>query len=202
MTDYWTAPRYWEEETAYILAGGPGLDLIDLERLKGANVIAINFSFLKAPWADVVYGTDENFWVAMVDDVGTSALKVTVAPGAPKGVLKLRNTGLCGLEEEPTGLRIGWTSTYAAINLAVHFGANKIVLMGVDMRLVDGCTHWSGYPQVDVRMKSDPDFCRRYLMPNFDSLVAPLAAREIEVLNATPGSGLTCFPMVAPETIY
>lgn len=202
MTDYWTVPPCWNGETIYILAGGPGLDLVDLERLKGSRVIAINFSFLKVPWADVVYGTDENFWVAMVDDVSASALKVTVAPGAPDGVLKLENTGLCGLEEKPTGLRIGWTSTYAAINLAFHFGARRIVLMGMDMKVADGRTHWSGYPRADARMKSDPDFCRKYLMPNFDSLVAPLAAREVEVLNATIGSALTCFPIVAPETTY
>lgn len=202
MIDHWTVPPCWEGETAYILAGGPGLDLIELERLKGARVIAINYSFLKVPWADVVYGTDENFWMAMIDDVSASALKVTVAPGAPDGVLKLENTGLCGLEENPTGLRIGWTSTYAAINLAVHSGATRIVLMGTDMRVVEGRTHWSGYPHADTRMKSDPDFCRKYLMPNFDSLVTPLAARGVEVLNATPGSALKCFRIVAPETIY
>jgi hypothetical protein len=189
-------------ETAFILAGGPSLDLVSLDRLRGSSTIAVNFSYLKAPWADVIYATDEVFWTHFESKVAEKSTKVTVAKNAPAEVRRLNNTGLFGLEEDPSGLRIGWTSTYAAINLAVHFGARRIVLLGTDMRTVDGRTHWENYPFSDSRMKADPDFYQKYLMPYFDTLKEPLKVRGIEVLNATPGSALQCFPIVAPETFY
>lgn len=202
MTEFWTVPRTWEGETAYILAAGPSLYLVELERLRGRPTIAVNFSYLKAPWADVIYATDGHFWPLVDDRQHQNSLKISVAESEVPGVLRLENTGLSGFEESPSGLRIGWTSTYAAINLAVHFGAARIVLLGVDMRTVEGRTHWEGYPCADPKMETDPDFYRKYLMPNFDTLVAPLKARRVEVLNATPGSALHCFPLVPLKSIY
>ncbi len=33
------------------------------------------------------------------------------------------------------------------------------------------------------------------MLPNFPTLIEPLKARGVEVVNCTPGSALTCFPM-------
>ena len=48
------------------------------------------------------------------------------------GIPEFTNTGEEGLELDPTGLRNGQNSAYAAINLAVHMGARTVVLLGVD----------------------------------------------------------------------
>jgi hypothetical protein len=101
----------------------------------------------------------------------------------------LQNTGILGLEEAPTGLRTGKNSGYQAINLAYHLGAARVVLVGYDMRPdAKGRHHWFGshpYPTLDPPYPA--------LLEYFGTIAGPLAARGVEVLNATPDSALSCF---------
>jgi hypothetical protein len=88
------------------------------------------------------------------------------------------------LERTRTGLRTGSNSGYQAINLAVHLGAARIILLGYDMK----GTHFFG----KHRDGSVPPFqaCLRL----FPTLVKPLAALGIPVINATRSTALTTFP--------
>ena len=109
----------------------------------------------------------------------------------------VKNTGRDGLETKPTGIRTGRNSGYQAINLAVHLGAKRIVLLGYDMRFQGKKSHWHGGHPVEIR---DTVF-ENSMLPCFPSLVKPLAKLGVEVLNATPGSALTVFPMVELENV-
>jgi hypothetical protein len=102
----------------------------------------------------------------------------------------LRLTGQQGLEPEPTGLRTGSNSGYQAINLAVHLGAKKIVLLGYDMKQARGRNNWHDEP----RPHASQDVYEQSMLPHFASLVDPLRELGVEVINATPDSALECFP--------
>ena len=107
----------------------------------------------------------------------------------------LRNTGRDGLETTSDGVRTGRNGGYQAINLAVHLGVRRIILLGYDMRHIDGRSHWhGGHP-----MPSKESTYRNAMLPCFATLVAPLAERGIEVVNCTPGSALTAFPIMSLE---
>jgi hypothetical protein len=60
---------------------------------------------------------------------------------------------------------------------------------------VDGVrTHWhAGHPNWTPATQEKA--LKEVFLPWFASLVEPLKAAGVEVLNATPGSALTCFPM-------
>jgi hypothetical protein len=193
--------RRWHGETVAILATGPSLTADVCAFVRGkARVIAINNAHTIAPWADVLYSSDRHWWPhhkgapSFTGDkfgIGSTVGKANPFSAYP-GITVLKNTGHSGLELDPTGLRNGRNSGYAAINLAVHFGAARILLLGYDMGIRGGQVHFFG----SHRGMSNPTdahfgtFRRLFL-----TMVDPLKAIGVEVLNCTPGSSLDAFPM-------
>jgi hypothetical protein len=94
-----------------------------------------------------------------------------------------------GLELRPTHLARGRNGGYQAINLAVHLGAKRILLLGYDMmRGPKGEEHWHGdHPNRSRSPYTTFQAC-------FPSLVDPLKAEGIEVINCSRRTALTCFP--------
>ena len=185
---------------AVLIAGGPSLTQADVDYCRGkARVLAINDTYRMAPWADLLYFCDGRWWdwhkdrPAFKSFAGIRATLDQRAAETDHGLKWLKNTGPKGLETDPTGLRTGRNSGYQAINLAVHLGAKRIVLLGYDMRLVDGSDHWFG-SHPDGRALTANHFTNIFL-PAFKTLVEPLAKRGVEVVNATPGSALTVFDL-------
>ncbi len=201
MPGYWSVPRMWDGETVVCLGGGPSLAQHDVDACRGrARAIAINDAYLKAPWADVLYFCDRRWFEwhrngphFQAFEGVTVTLDAEVAGHHPE-IKWLRDSGRLGLETDPTGLRTGRNGGYQAINLAVHLGAARIVLLGYDMKpAADGRTHWHGGHPVPVK----ETVFARVMLPCFPSLVAPLRDLGVEVLNATPVSALSVFPMMS-----
>lgn len=200
--DYWSVPRDWEGETCAILGCGPSLRGQDLSPLAGLRVIAINDAFRLYPTCDILYFSDRAWWDGphgRRDNVGRyfrGGCIVTMENDIG-GILRLRNTGPTGLETSPDGVRHGSNSGYQCINLAVHLGVRRIILLGFDMRCVDGETHWGPRPE----QQSVHGFTRTLdvMLKKFETLVDPLAAAGVEVVNCSPGSRLTVWPMVSLE---
>lgn len=205
----WRVPQgAWKGETAFILAGGPSLRGFDAAPLRYRRVITINDSWRLAPWATVLYFFDQRWWQWQIDAnpraVGNSEVSfhwliyngfwVSAGPDFrdhPQ-VRYLRLSGPTGLETAPDALRHGSNSGYQAINLAYHFGASRIVLLGYDMQCAGNTTHWHNdhtEPVGTFRVTLE-----QTMLPKFETLVEPLAAAGVEVINATPNSALTCWP--------
>lgn len=184
-------PRCWPGETFLILGCGPSLTQADVDFCRGrARVIAINQAVTLAPWADVLYACDAQFWKWHKGIPSFTGLKYTLEAEAGRwpGVQVLERTGGVdgvGVELKPTGIRSGKNSGFQAINVAVHLGAAKIVLLGYDMR---GTHFFGNYP-----WPSNPNW-NKYVAV-FSTLIKPLRALGIEIINCTPGSMLRCFPM-------
>lgn len=184
-------------DTIYIVGGGPSLKKLDFNLLKDKTVIAVNKAFLHLPMAQVLYWSDTRFfeWYSKeIEDF--KGIKVTCRPQPKRNdIINLLNTGKTGLETMSYGLRDGGNSGYAAINLAYHLGAKRIVLLGFDMQTNGKETHWhEGYSST-----ADTETMGRLMIPNFDSLVEPLAKRKVKVYNASPISKLTSFEKITIE---
>ena len=84
-------------------------------------------------------------------------------------------------------------SGYAAINLAYHLGANRIVLLGFDMHNDGKDTHFhNGYP---TRAAGDHIYKNKFL-PGFKELEKGLRVEGVTVFNASPHSQLNEFPKI------
>lgn len=85
----------------------------------------------------------------------------------------------------------GGNSGFQALNLALQFGARRVVLVGVD--LVG--THWYGRNNWHMAGNPDDGAFGRWAAA-FEGAVPMLKAMGAEVLNASPRSALKCFPKV------
>jgi hypothetical protein len=177
------------------MASGPSLTQEDADYCRGKadGVIVVNTTYKRAPWADALVASDVRWWQWHKGAPDFQGLKYATSKHVrwPK-VQNLRNTGPKGLELDPTGLRHGINSGYRAINLAFHFGATRIILLGYDMKRGDDpkrLEHWHGDHPVPSRSQY-PSFIKY-----FHSLVEPLREHGVEVINCTPGSALDAFPM-------
>lgn len=197
-----TVPRLWPGETVACLATGPSLTADDVDYVRGkARVIAVNDAHRLAPWADVLYSSDRRWWPYYKAVPTFQGLRYGIgsAPGKANGFAKhpeivvLKNSGYTGLETHPGGLMNGKNSGYAAINLAVHFGAVRIVLLGYNLGVQPGRTHFFGDHPTSLQQSNGHYAGFRSV---FKSLVVPLAALGVTVINCTPETSLSTFPVL------
>lgn len=186
-----------------ILATGPSLTQADVDLCRGqVRVMAINDAHRLAPWADVLYSSDRQWWphykgvptfAGRKFGIGSAVGKANPFAHYPD-IAVLKNTGYTGLELEPTGLRNGQNSGYAAVNLAVHFGVSRILLLGYNMSYPGGKAHFFGnHPPGLTQHEGLYVSFRRA----FESLVEPLRTLGVEVVNCTPNTSLSAFPCMA-----
>lgn len=188
----------WPGATVAILASGPSMnaDVCEQVRLAGVQSIAINNTFRLAPFADVLYAADARWWDVHRDDhpkrgVGWrsfAGMKVTVMPTPHEGIHQLTESGATGFDDDPARLRTGHNSGYQAIHFAVHAGAARILLCGMDM----AGKHWHPEHEHPLRNNEDSFFIRCLIC--FKDLAVELKKRNVEVWNCTPGSALKSFP--------
>jgi len=201
LSDFWRVAREWNGETCFIVASGPSVASQDLTPLKGARVIAINSSWARVPFADLLFFGDARWFeqYGKAAAAGFAGRLATVASTVvhPR-VLHLRRCIAPGIATSPDTVMIRRTSTTAAINLAVHLGVAGVVLIGVD-NAVDpqGRSHHHAPHPWDLRHGWQEE-----QRADLESLVLPLRGRGVHVDNASPQSGLPWWPKISlPEAI-
>lgn len=190
-----TVPRLCTTGTVVCLATGPSLTADDVNYVRGkATVIAVNNAWKLAPWADCLYSSDQAWfpfhkWVPEFTGLKITMNVVSDPQGAEaNGVLMLRYSGDHGVEWNPTALKSAKNSGGAAINLAVHLGATRVLLLGYDMK----GSHFFGRHPHGLRNNEDKQF--RLFQRHIDTMVEPLKAHGIEVVNCSRDTALTSFP--------
>lgn len=194
-------PRCWSGETVVCLASGPSLTQADVDRCRGKHVIAVNDAVRLAAFADVLYSSAGEWWHRHLGMPEFRGMKFAVEPKRMAGRIRirteytrwpdiqvLRHSGHTGLSLEPDALRTGHNSGYAAVNLAVLFGARTVILLGYDMGFSKGQKHFfkeSG----QVQPSPYETFIRA-----FATMVEPLKQAGVEVVNCSRISKLECFP--------
>ena len=196
---YSTVPKLFPNETIYIIGGGPSLKNFDFRTLTGRKTIAINKAVIYHPTADVLYWTDGRFYTWFKHEVDSyKGLKFALKPGSQytADIQILRKGKPDGIEEDPQTLAHGFNSGHAAINLAYHLGAKRIILLGFDMDNDGENTHFhNGYP---TRAAGNKMYQDKFL-PGFKQLSSQIKHKELEILNASPYSKLTVFPKITLE---
>lgn len=193
----WRVDKEWAGETCAVLGAGPSMSAAVAESVRGrCRIIAVNSSFILAPFADILYAADRLWWQNNRHAAEQFAgVKATILPNgyhelAPTvdGVRVIGNGGPQGFDDRPDHIRTGWNSGYQAVHLAAHLGVKRVLLLGFDMHARAG-EHW----HKDHRWR--PGYKSRYpLFVNAFYTGAPeFESRGVEILNCTPGSALACF---------
>lgn len=202
---YATVPRLLPKGgTVLVMGSGPSLTQADVEFAQAHvdAVVAVNDSYKFAPNATALYAADKHWWgwhkgcVAQhkVGSVSypafTGRLKYSLAqtPWYPDVQVLSRGPDR-GLTHDPAKVALGYNGGYQAINVAVHLGATRILLLGLDMK-GDAAHFFGKHPN-----NSHAPFA--LCIERFTTLVQPLRTAGVEILNCTPKSALTAFPMVS-----
>lgn len=167
-------------KTAVCIASGPSLTAGDCDLVKesGHMTIAVNNSYLLAPFADVLYAGDRAWWA----QYGKAA----------KAIM-----GECWTASHDAAERFGIrrfeardfeNSGFQAIELAVlEKKADRIVLLGYDMQHTGGKRHWhEDHPGQMENADAVTDWPERF---------AGVRARfaHVDFINCTRETALTCF---------
>lgn len=209
---FWTMPkepRLWEDETVIIVASGPSAafygDNYLMQFREDARIIAVNDAYKIVPFADLLYSCDWWWWNNRKMVPEFTGYKAGLVWEGRKGncypgwvdskekdeLYNFASTGQEGLETEDTrGLRTGGNSGYQAINLAVHLGASRILLLGFDCKSDGDKIHfWGNYSG----RKNPGNATFVNWKKTFKTLVKPLRDLGIDIINCSQGSALKCF---------
>lgn len=138
-------------ERVICVASGPSLTAEQGFRISAAagwKVIAVNTSWQRVPMADVLYACDQNWWKMyhlQVQDRFHGECWTADRWSAHKyGLNFVQTYDRPGLSREIGVIHSGANGGYQAVNLAYLFGARRIVLVGYDMMMTYGLSHWHG----------------------------------------------------------
>lgn len=210
--------RDWEGLTAVVVGNGPSLltpayapTLAALagNHGAGAKVLVANGGYKLLPGADVLMCSDRHWLKANPDLSGYRGPEIVVT--RPEAVMvedsRMRATGHEFIERvrgdiftDPNRLVEGHNSTSTNISLAVLRGVRRILLLGVDLA-----------PGKDLRRRTYDESQDDYIsaMVRYAKQVRHLGLqaywvkrRQIEVLNCSPKSDLTCYPYASFREVF
>lgn len=204
---YYSIGKLYKGQTVYVLCGGTSVTQDTLSLLQGLPVVAVNQMYEAAPWSQVMFFGDAKWGNREVTENRAAfykygGLKLTTAREIfkGKGIKYLRRLDApAGLATSPDSVAMSRTSAQAAMNVAYHLGATRIVLVGVDNApAATGKVHCHAeYPKRWPRYASGWADKQAALK----TIVKPLADAGIVVLNASPISTLPWWPIVNLEDV-
>jgi hypothetical protein len=156
------------------------------------------------PWADALYGCDSRWWNEhkgcmgfegerwSTHDDGKSTANNKTQVANDYGVNLVNGAQGVGFSTDQGLIHYNDNSGFQALNLAILFGSRYIVLVGFDMRHVGGKSHFFGdHPKSLYQRPEYQSFVNK-----FDKATPP---EGVQIINATPDSALTCYPMMGLE---
>ncbi len=195
----------WSRQTVAILASGPSITATTAHyaRQHADRVITINETWRLCIGADVLYAADADWWLARGP-----------TPDEFTGQHWTQNIGWNREKEKPPHIRVaqsrpgtqitrdgaialGNNSSFQAMSLAVKWGADKIVFLGLDMCNPNGVTHWHGDHPKELRNTKDAAFVN--FRKVFQQSAPVLQELGVEVINTSLRSALECFPKMRLE---
>lgn len=204
--EYWSPEPIFKGETIFCLASGPSLTAEVCARGRYRRTIAINSSATLAPFASVLFFTDSSWYEQRRDLVANwpglvISMSRTAKRELPDKVKRIQGQGdpqaLPGFSRGPHVIQQGRSSGHTAVSLAIALGASRVVLLGYDMRFVEGREHCHG----EYKGPRDVQIYEREFLPGFAGWNEAAAAVGVEVINATKGSALKEFRFMSLDEV-
>lgn len=162
----------------------------DVDFCRGkARVYAVKESYHLAPWADVLYAADADWWARLKGVPDFKGEKWTVSPDAAKyyGLNHIEYRVELPWSNQQGLLATGGNSGFQALNLAVLQGASEVILLGYDMGFAGDKKHWwTGQIKREFRDSNYNSWIKRF------HLAVPHI--PVPVWNCTRGGYLHAFP--------
>jgi hypothetical protein len=150
----------------------------------------------------MVYGCDSAWWEFRKGLPEFSGMKVCYRDNGLQGYPDIRRIEINKREERILLDRKGQTgsggnSGFQALNLAVQFGAKRILLIGLDMTLAGG-VHWYGLNVWKGANNPNQSNFGRWIEA-FENAAPALRSLGVDVINCSPVSAIKSFPRKSLE---
>lgn len=194
MPAAWSIPREWHGERCFILCNGESIRKQRhlIPKLQG-RIIAIKEAVLLRPNADVLFVAAEK-----KVDIVPGLLKVFTGryviarnklpgtyPAYVKRVCRTKDhTQLCDRPDHVCGYDCGTS----AINVAFHFGAAEIILLGMDMTGDRWCNGEFKHPMPHIPQQHHARHASA-----LPAIAADAKRRGLRIVNCSPISAVQCF---------
>ena len=176
------------------------------------HVIGVNMAFQIGNWIDMVFWGDKKWYLTNRHKVAAfKGLKVTCHPYFTNG--RFPNEGIKhvlkdtvhskGISQRPNSVAWNANSGSAAISIAAHMGATKIILVGFDMKLDVGFKqHWhSEYGAMNRKGATPKSLPFNRHLTGFPHIARDALRMGITIINACPDSAIACFPRMSVKDI-
>jgi hypothetical protein len=220
-------PKF-EGETAVLIATGPSIsrEQVDFVRIaqreNKCKIFTVNIAYQLAPETDVQVSCNEDWWNyywprdhVLRDMPGDKYTWFKYIADKYK-IKYIHAAEKSGLSTDPRTIHINKGSGPMAINVALHYGVKKLLLIGHDMKFAPDYNgqqkkagsaprHYFGeypkelrhWPSVKVG-KSNPGTLDG-LIEAYNTMPSDLKKKGMKVINCTPNSALSTFPMSTLE---
>ena len=210
-------------ETAILVATGPSIKY-QVNKIRAAKmgkrcrIITVNNAYEIAPFADAHISCNDDWWEyywpksAVLREMACPKYTWYQHLAKRYGIQYVKAVVEDGLSTDPRIIHINHGSGPMGINLALHLGIKKLLLVGHDMKFAndyDGARRKAGstdrhffgeyppelqhWPSVKIG-KSKPGVIDG-LIEAYDKMVPQLPSLEMDIINCTPGTALTSFPI-------
>jgi hypothetical protein len=218
----------YEGETCVLIGTGPSININqlafvhDAQRRGLCRVITINNAYQIYPMTDAHIACNDEWWSYYWNKAGlhSTMLQELNAPrytwykdiADEYGITYIKAIVKDGLSTDPRVIHINHGSGPMGINLAVHYGFKRLLLIGHDMKFApdyngrakkEGSSprHYFGeypkelqhWPSVKIGL-SKPGVIDG-LIEAYDKMVPDLKTIGMDVINCTPGTAMTTFPI-------
>lgn len=215
----WKIPEIWKDGTCIVIGGGTSLieqfgipsEVVSqvyagtadisvyspyLKSIHNHHIIAVNMAYKLGDWVDCMFFGDTGFWRSRKANIlQFQGLRVTCASDVFDDRIKVVHKNLRkkrGITFHPGMVSWNFNSGAAAINLAINFGAKRIILLGFDMYLDEGNNqHW--HKVYKSSLNTVHDTMKKHLA-GFPVIAEDIEGKGIEIINCSPKSSIACFP--------
>lgn len=179
-----------------------------LKPLHNKHVIGVNNAYQIGSWIDALFFGDCSWYLVHKNSLSKwPGLKVTCCPRFESRSKKesesikflKKDSRRWGLSNNPSTVCWNSNSGAAAISLAVHFGAKRIVLLGFDMNMEGVTSHWHGSHGHPGDKVKKPPFKRH--LRGFPAIAEEAKQKGVEILNANLNSTIDVFQKVTLEDV-
>jgi len=184
--------------TIVIIASGNSLTRADVARVEdaGIEIMGINNAYQICDLA-YLYACDADWWKWHYNHIPSYIIKYSLEKTEYTDVMQMEKDGIEGLSKKWPKLKTGQNGGYQAINLAYLMGYKRIILLGYDMQLTKGKSHWhKDHPGNNPKEKQFKDW-----IGNYNGLALLLKKEGVEVINCTRSTALECFKLAKLEDV-
>ena len=199
-------------KTIVCIGTGPSLTFQQVEtaRRKGFTLYAANNAIYMAPDAALLYSVNLAWWDYywdMVRDLPCEKWSTSASVADKYGVHWIAEKNAKGLSTDPDIIHHGHGSGYSLVSMAHRAGADRIILLGYDLKYAKDYDPKNRYPGSTPRhfFGEYPPTMQHWpskqvidgLHVELLDLYRSIAEQGlVEIVNCTPDSAIDCFPTV------